>query len=522
MKRSLLILALLFTSFTSFSQTTGFEILKTTNADLKKDDVFVAFLTLKDSTTLLINTNDDQLFTFQKYDKDLNLLKISSTTVYSPAAKARNYRGVIQLKDKYFLSFSKIDRNDYLYSFYVLEFDPYTMQFVGTINRIVDKEQMARGTINKIPNMHFGYRNIPNTINCYYKNIQIETPSPDSSKYLFAYSIADSASHRGNKMLKYAELEIVSDSEKVHFDVFDANFKKLWKREVVFKNKIKIEDYAITNDGKLFVLAKIDSMKSSFVTNYEIYIFKDSISKPDTTCPNFVAKSMLDGKFYSPDRINFKIFGTFYNKYFGFYSVTIYDTMPHYGETSGDITQVSKKNDVFLREIIKTENGKFKVIFEEYGLNKFIDNKEYEARTEKSLIKEEFGDLFVMSVNNKGNIEWVTTIPKLQVDIKNASSVYTFLTYKSSEDENNIRFYYIDNTKNFGTDESTWKTDYELGRHACLAGVTINPSGNIRKYNIGKIDNLGSLKTEFIFSKNLMYTVNHLNKENKIYKLKMD
>ncbi len=485
MKRSFLILALFFCSSLSYSQVPGSEILKSVSAGLKKDDVFIGLITLKDGSHVIINSNATQQFTFQRYDRNLNPIRKATTTLIYGIAKTKNFKSIIQLKDKFFLSFCTEGINDYLYSQYVIEFDPYEMVFKGNMIPLFRNEQLARGSINK-------------TDYFYYKNLQVEKTSPDSSKYLVACSIADYAGLREAKLLK--EPEIVSDTEEVHFTVLDQDFKLLWKREFIFRNKI--EDYAVTNNGKIYVLVKVEPAKSIYGTNYEVYIFKDSISKPEILCPNMVGKSMKDGKFFFSAGGQIRILGTFSDVYTGFYSVTIYDTLPHYGETSGDMIRVELKKNVFLREIKRTEEGKFKVIFEEY---------------QSEGTKETFENLYVMSMNETGNIEWYATVPKLQVGLKSGSAVTSALSYKCTAIKNQLRLYYIDNEKNFGPE---WKTGTDLGHVACLAEVQINPSGNVNKYKVGKVDELGNMKTQFYYIKDVMYAVNNLNHKNKLYKLK--
>mgnify|MGYP000166514349 CR=1 FL=1 len=498
MKKSFLILLALLYHLSSFSQAKGPKIIKSIHSTLLKNDVFVGMITLKDQSTVIINTNDNNEFTFQRYDKNLSPISIKSTVLVYQLANSKNLGGIIQLKDKFFMAFRTMDKTDYLYSYYVIEFDPYGVTFSGTMQTIFRNQPLARGTINKIPNMHPQNRTIPNTINCYYKDVHIEKPSPDSSKYLFAYSYADLASFKENEMLKHSELEIVSDSERVQFHILDRNLEKIWERKVTFRNKV--EDYAINNNGQLYVLLKTDPLKSTFGSNYEVLIYKDSISKPYIVCPNMVGKSMTDGKFFSPDGKNFKIVGTFFDTYFGVYAVTIYDTLPNYGETSGDLIKINA-DDIFLREINRTNDGKFKVIFESYNADPIYRNSN-DVQDETEITRNAFEDLTVVSMNSKGNIEWNVAVPKRQIEIINAESLSSILPFKTLSKKNPLRIYFTENEN--------------------LVEVSIGPAGNMSKQTIAKIDALGSLKTRFHFSNDVMYTVNHLNRKNTLYKLKVN
>lgn len=513
-KEILYTLVAIILSLDCLSQAKGPEIIKNAPAALRKDDVFIGMITLKDNSYVLINTNDDQEFTFQRFDRNLKPISINSTALIYNIAKARNLGSIIQMKDKYYLSFQLMDKTDYLYSYYVIQFDPYSATFHGNMELIYRNQPLARGTINKIPNMHFGYRNLPNTVNCFYKEIQIEKKSADTSKFLIAYSYSDSASFRGNKMLKFSELEVVSDTERVQFNVLDQNMKKLWKREVLFRNKI--EDYAINNEGHVYVLAKTDSTKNPFNSNFEVRIYKDSSSAPLFLYPKIDGKTIVDGKFFSPDRKNISIAGICKREKYWFYSISVFDTL---STASTNIQQIdlNTEGECFLREIKATNEGKYKFIYEDYWTKKYISKEEIDSRTEKGLIEEVFGNVRVISVDQKGSIEWETNIPKLQLDIKHASSIYTFLSFKSSAEKNPLRIYYIDNELNFN---ENWKTQTELGRHACLAEILVNSDGKITKHNIAKMDKLGGLKTKFYYSNEVMYTVNHLNKKNMLYKLR--
>jgi len=299
-------------------------------------------------------------------------------------------------------------------------------------------------------------------------------------------------------MLKHSELEIVSDSERVQFHILDRNLEKIWERKVTFRNKV--EDYAINNNGQLYVLLKTDPLKSTFGSNYEVLIYKDSISKPYIVCPNMVGKSMKDGKFFSPDGKNFKIVGTFFDTYFGVYAVTIYDTLPNYGETSGDLIKINA-DDIFLREINRTNDGKFKVIFESYNADPIYRNSN-DVQDETEITRNAFEDLTVVSMNSKGNIEWNVAVPKRQIEIINAESLSSILPFKTLSKKNPLRIYFTENEN--------------------LVEVSIGPAGNMSKQTIAKIDALGSLKTRFHFSNDLMYTVNHLNRKNTLYKLKVN
>ncbi|MGZ4035583.1 MAG: hypothetical protein ACXVP4_12015, partial [Bacteroidia bacterium] len=94
-------------------------------------------------------------------------------------------------------------------------------------------------------------------------------------------------------------------------------------------------------------------------------------------------------------------------------------------------------------------------------------------------------DIFVLSIDKAGKLEWVKKISKSQ-HAGNAAA--EGLSINSMAIGNDIHIFYIDNIKNIDLPPTEAPKRHEDRKGGYLTGVTINQKGDVKKYNLGEIE----------------------------------
>lgn len=352
--------------------------------------------------------------------------------------------------------------------------------------------------------------------------------SPDTSKIL-VYAFAPSKK---------------DDNQKINFKVFDNDMKIMWSKDVTlpYKDKmIDISSYRVTNDGDVYLLIKHYDNEKVFakeskkeggerVANYKYEILSYSKGENGKT---FTLD--LDGKFVNQAHLsvgaggNISVVG-FYSLKGGYMSGIFYvvvdketkqvvtsstksfskELLDVFGKKDVNKTK-SKGGDLALsstfkfRDIISREDGGVLVLAENYYVTEvtYTDSKGHTT----TRYYYHYNDIIAINISPKGDIEWLTRIPKVQV----GGAPGGLLSFSCMVNDK-VYIIYNDNKTNEGkTDAKTEKIKYMTPKTAATVLVTLDDNGKISKKNLfdlkeQKVSPLPALCTQIDRNTMLLYS----------------
>lgn len=321
--------------------------------------------------------------------------------------------------------------------------------------------------------------------------------STDGSKNLIHYQLWPNSASPKKRIPEYG------------FVVFDNEFIKLWSIEYEMpyvEEMMAIKDVLVSKSGDAFALFKIynepeKEFNKEGKSNYKYQLFKFSkkLKKPQ------IVDIELDGKFID----NFHIVENDTNvfDFYGYFNNSKKDDLTngsfYFSIDGNNLTKSSVKKrfyefgDYFKNENLKVHSKQKK---EKLGLNSYsipnlsfsnllyTNDGGYYLIGEKSYVQVSnnggetyvFEDIVVSKFDEKDNLVWIKTIPKLQRGNLNMST----LSFNYILDENSIYFFYFDNLKNLSLDMNK----PPLPHIANMGGQLI----------VAKMDDIGNLSRSMI------------------------
>jgi hypothetical protein len=137
-----------------------------------------------------------------------------------------------------------------------------------------------------------------------------------------------------------------------------------------------------------------------------------------------------------------------------------------------------------ISDIYVMPDGSTKIVSEQYYV-RIIQYYDMNCKCMKTKYDTFADDIFVLSIDAKGKLDWVKKIPKSQ----HAPNAYgPGISINSLAVGNSVHIFYIDNLKNFNLPPTEAPKRHEDRRGGFLTGVSVSANGDVKKYNLGEIE----------------------------------
>ncbi|MFK8037384.1 MAG: hypothetical protein AB8B74_03790 [Crocinitomicaceae bacterium] len=336
----------------------------------------------------------------------------------------------------------------------------------------------------------------------------------------------------------------ISSKEAVNLHCIDLSGQTIWKKELVSLNtvsRLNIEKVVFPNVDEVFLLcnygfnsnrtASVDDVK--LLTNkYVLWAFNKKINflkevdlRLKLKWLNGVDIAMKkNGKLQVSGFVNssrdFAIDALFNIELNEKYDVI---SNNYYKMTSENLTLFKTKknnksqlNNYFLRHLIPLDDGSFYLIGEQYYT--YLD-RIYDPRTNTTSTTEHFNYEYILVAyfDNRGNIQWLKRVPKIQNSTNDNGYYSSFTVFKKNND---LYLIYNENNHNIKLeiDEIDNMKPLFNGRRNAWAFAKINPNGEVTRRAISIENNnyLLNAKKSFQMSNDKMYLQGELNRKAKI------
>ncbi len=407
------------------------------------------------------------------------------------------------LKNNYFWYYSTWNRDEQREYLHYRPFDLKNNRFSSQDQTIIKANKLSGTTIAT------GFYRFE-VANKYAFNV-----SADSSKMLVTYRI------------KPLEKKDKFNKDKIGFNVFDYNMKKLWSNEMTMpytEKEMDNDDYEIASNGNVYMLAKVYEPKEETkgkdkkkVADYhfELFLIKKNSVKPE------ILKLDLDGKFisssilnedpngnlilsgyYSKNRYSSGADGAFIlklefedndisaiKKYFYEFPVSLLKQFESL-RTQKKMEKKQQKNkektgddnieatNLELREVQFDKDGTTTIIGEEYySITVCTTNSKGYTTCHTTYY---YQDIIAMKVDGKGNTIWANKIPKNQSGGAGTGGMSFYHHKFKSEDY----FFYLDNVKNIDIPLTQAPVGHRDGAGGFLTCVKIDNKGKMTKQSL--------------------------------------
>jgi hypothetical protein len=449
-----------------------------------------------------VSSKEVESFSFQKFSKDLKLEQEKLLKMEEVFGERVNMERFIRLKNKTFLFARVVDREKDREGVSALEFSPQNLDFIGKPVSLFQSSYKVRTDMvaGAMP-MFYGFGG---SVVAYDF-----CKSQDSSKFMYNYALVPK--ERNSKINK----------DVIGMYIYDENLTKLWGSEYQMPYTEAVMDnlsYTISNDGKVYILIRVNDIENKKALKkageisyrYEILIYQKGNPNPK------IVELKLDNYFpteaYMYEDANHNIVVTgFYSKDVkelyvadGFYMVKLdveksaitkvnsgYYEIPsevikeYMSERNKKKLDKKEKKDgdigleyLSIRNIYSTPNGAIKIIAEIYRQYTYtsVDSKGRMTTNYATDAK----DIFVISIDNTGKMEWIKKIPKSQNCsnwVAPGSSINSFVT------GNDLNIFYLENLKNNKLPVEKKKTYWD-GDVGMVKAITIDANGNVTSYSL--------------------------------------
>lgn len=518
MKKSNLIIAtyigLSALSLTTMAQVTSgpYTVRNSVEFESPKKHVVSDPIAYGDLGIIQVNINQPESFSFQLFNNDLEYQKENTVKTEGKLNDRVQYERIMKFKNKTYVFFRDVFREEKKEGISALEFSPKDLDFVGNSVNLFKSSDKVRVYGGDVYNPAYG-SNAGKTSAYGYNFILSE----DETKFLYTYSLVP----------KERKDELSKDIIGMY--IFDENLKQVWGEEHQMPySEAKMDNlgYTLANDGKVYLLAKVyegvnpkdGKSKDKKEPNYhfEILVYDKGVKTPKTIeiklDNNFpksayiyedASKNIVIAGFYGR-AANKPVDGAFVVK-LDVASGTVSKVNGGYYEIPSDIIKsftserekrkMEKKeekdedNDIGIehlqiKDIFAMPDGSTKIVSEQYWVKVtyYYDSSCKCMRTRYDTYAD---DIFVLSIDKGGKLEWVKKIPKSQHAGNAAALGLSINTYTTGND---VHVFYIDNIKNMNLPENMAPKRHEDRRGGFLTGVTINPKGDVKKHSLGEIE----------------------------------
>ncbi|PBQ31169.1 hypothetical protein CNR22_05115 [Sphingobacteriaceae bacterium] len=470
-----------------------------------------------------VNMRDLRSFNFQKFSNDLKYETENTVDIEGKFSERSNFNSFVKFKNKTYLFAREVFREEDKEGIAALEFNPKTLSFTGSAKSLFKSSDkvlinggwgMGYSFAYGIP--AYGYNG---SMGGYDLKI-----SEDKTKFLYTYS------------LKPKERKDAINKEIVGIHVYDENLSKLWGGEYEMpyvEAKMDNLGFILADDGSVYLLAKVyegdnakEGRKDKEKPNYhfevliyekgkkaakmnkiqldnnrfptEAWIYEDATHAIAIT--GFYSKGLnkpVDGA-YMVKMDNEK--GTFTKINGGYFEIPAEVIKAFTSDKERrKIEKKERKDDDFdlgitnleINSIFTNSDGSTRIVAEQYYT---VVSTYYDAGCKCMRTKYDTYalDVFILAIGSGGKLDWVKKIPKAQHSAGAYGPGISINTLMTSN--NDLHIFYVDNLKNFNlpVDEAPkWHQD---GRGGFLNGVTVSANGNVKKYNLGEIEDY---KTRF-------------------------
>lgn len=431
-----------------------------------------------------VNAKKVKSFSFQRFSKDLKFEKENTVITEGRIGEKNYYQSFITTKNKTYLFTRDVNKERKTEGIAALEFNPQKLDFVGNSKSLFQSSDKIR----------YGF--------CDF------VISEDKTRFMYYYTLVPK--EKKDKINK----------DIVGLYAYDENLAKLWGGEYKMPYTEAIMDnlgYTLSDDGKVYLLVRVfenDERKAKTKGGKANYHFEVLVYSKESKTPKAIEIKLdkyfpMDAYIYEDPTHNIVIAG-FYSKVLngtddGAYMVkldvekaSVSKLNGGYYEIPSDVIKsyssarekkrMDKKeskgtdlgiNNLKLRNVYTTANGSVKFVAEEYLQTvTVVSNGKSTSRKYDTWAD----DIFVISVDNKGKMEWVKKIPKAQHSndwLAASLSINTMVT------ENDLHIFFLDNLKNWNLPENEAPREHQDRRGGFLSAVTIDAKGNITKNNLG-------------------------------------
>ncbi len=449
-----------------------------------------------------VNASGVVSFSFQKFSSDLKLEKENTVSTEGKIPDNNYYERMVILKNKTYLFTREVKKDAKTEGIAAIEFLSKTMDFAGksvSLFQSTDKVKVDRKGA-AVTGMFFS---IGGTVN--YDFVRSE----DRTKFMYDYTLVPK--EKKDKINK----------DIIGMYVFDENLNKIWGGEYKMPYTEAIMDnlgYTLSDDGKIYLLAKVfenDDRKAKTKDgkvnyHFEVLVYDKDVKKPKSIELKIDNYFPQDAYIYEDINHNIVVAG-FYAKQAnsdtddGAYMVKLEVDKGTVAKINGGVYEIpseiiksfssareKRKMDkkekkgkdlgirfLKIRDVYTTPNGSTKILSEQYEerLTVVYTNKGAQYRYDTYA-----DDIFVISIDSKGKMEWVKKIPKAQ---HSGDWVGASLSINNYVIGNDLHLFYLDNIKNYNLPETEAPKVHQDRRGGFLNGVTIDAKGTVTKYNLG-------------------------------------
>lgn len=480
-------LGLLLIANISYSQKTPYTINHSTEFDDVED------LPLSQTNPY---ANGDVLLTFAKGEKldkiGLQLFKpdLTSANVSSP-----NFKGLFDNKKSYFERVVVMNKKSYVIvrevfketkteGLAAVEFSQSSLDIIGQPIKLCES---SRGIIGG----GYGYGSYT---------------SNDKTKLFYKYNLFNR--ERKNALNK----------EEFGFYMFDENMKQIWGGEYEMpytEAQMSTLDYVVSNDGKLYYLISVRGAEGK-EGRFEILVYSDKKDPKiiELKIDDYIAR---DTYLYEDKENNIVVAG-FYSKLGnpsidGAFMVKLDVANGKFAKLGGGYYEIpseliksfmtdrqkeklekkEKKNEgndkkelginnLEIKNIHFLDNGSTIIVSEIYYV---VVTSHYNGKTTTYTYDTYANDIFVFSIDAKGNLGWIRKIPKRQHE---GGSVGVGISFSSAVKGNRVHLFYLDHIENFSLSENEAPRTHQSRKGGFVAGIEISEKGEVTKHNLGEAE----------------------------------
>lgn len=439
-----------------------------------------------------VNAKGVESFSFQQFSNDLKLERENTVSTEGQLNEHTNYDCFVKFRDKSYLFVRDVNRDAHTEGISALEFLPKDLAFVP------GKAKELFQSSDKVNDGQYEF-----------------DKSNDKTKFLYTYRLVP------------REKKDALNKDVIGMYVYDQDLNKIMGGEYEMPYTEAMMDnlgYTVSDDGKIYLLARVyDSddhrlSKNDVAPNYhfEVLMYDKTGKKPksvEVKIDSYFPKSAYiyeDGShniaiagFYSKG-INKPVDGAYIVR-LDFEKKTVSKVNGGYYEIPSDIIKsytsdrekrkMEKKeskdedndlgvDNLTIRGIYETPDGSVKIVAEQYVVRQstYYDAgcKCYHTRYDTYA-----DDIFVMSINGAGKLDWVKKIPKRQHAGDPAGQGLSINTIVTGND---LNIFFIDNIKNIDLPPTEAPKVHENRKGGYLVAVNITEKGDVKKYNLGEID----------------------------------
>jgi hypothetical protein len=463
-----------------------------------------------DKGIIQINIQKAKSFSFQLFDNNLVYQKENTVSTEGLLNERVQYERAVKMKNKTYIFFRDVFRDEDKEGISALEFSPDNLNFVGKSTNLFKSSDRVR-----IGGMVVGFA-FGATVGSFDLGYTFKL-SDDKTKFLYTYALQP----------KERKDELSKDIVGMY--IFDENLKPVWGQEVEMPyTEAKMDNlgYTLADDGKVYLLAKVyegdnpkqgkDKDKKEPNYHFEVLVY-DKGTKTPKSVEIKLDKNFPKSAFIYEDVAHNIVVAGFYGKAYnkpvdGAYLVkldvvsgSISKVNGGYYEIPSDIIKsftserekrkMEKKeekdedNDIGIdhleiKDIYAMPDGSTKIVSEQYYV-RVTYYYDMNCKCMKTKYDTYADDIFVLSIDKGGKLEFVKKIPKSQ-HASNAAG--QGLSINSAAVGNDIHIFYIDNIKNMNLSATEAPKRHEDRRGGYLTGVTVNGKGDVKKYSLGEIE----------------------------------